>query len=269
MAHAGLEHGRGAARALHLDKLGVYMKATNIIREAVTRVTLLRQTAADSPGLARAISDIKQFQARRFAGTYFDLLHSERYRPAALFFLDELYSEKDYSDRDSQFARIAGTLERVFPQQVIQTAVSLAQLHRLTEELDLAMAQSWMTNVGMPEVARYVSAWRAVDRRPDRTRQLATVLDLGHELDRLTRTLGLRMMLKMMRGPASVAGLGSLQRFLESGFDTFAAMGHKGEGAKYFLDTVRARESGLIERLFDASAVACETEIAQVLGQAR
>lgn len=258
-----------ATRALHLDRLGVHMEATNIIRDAVMRVTLLRQTAADHPGLARAISDIKHFQARRFAGTYFDLLQSERFKPAALFFLEELYSEKDYSDRDSQFARIAGTLERLFPQQVVQTAVSLAQLHRLTEELDLAMAQHWMSNAEAPEVSRYAAAWRAVDRRPDRDRQLATVLEVGHELDRLTRAPGLRMMLKMMRGPANLAGLGSLQKFLESGFDTFAAMGRKGDGALYFLETVREREAGLINRLFDDSVVACETELSQILGQPR
>ena len=46
-------------------------------------------------------------------------------------------------------------------------------------------------------------------------------------------------------------------------------MGRKGAGAAYFLDTVRQREAGLIARLFSASAVACETEIAQTLGQAR
>jgi hypothetical protein len=245
------------------------MKATKIIRDSVTHVTLLRQTVADKPELVRALSDIKLFQARRFAGTYFDLLHSEQYRPAALFFLEELYGEKDYSERDFQFARIAAALERIFPQQVVQTAVSLAQLHRLTEELDLAMAQRWMTNPDTPEVARYVSAWRTVGRHSDRSTQLATVLDIGHELGRLTRTPGLRMMLKMMRGPASVAGMGSLQRFLESGFDTFAAMGRKGGGTDRFLATVLARESGLIDRLFDASAVACETELMQILGQPR
>ena len=63
--------------------------------------------------------------------------------------------------------------------------------------------------------------------------------------------------------------MGALQRFLEAGFDTFAAMGRQGAGAAYFLDTVRQRETTLIERLFSASAVACETEIAQTLGLAR
>jgi len=201
------------------------MNASEIIRDAVTHVTLLRETVAGKPGLASAVSAIKQFQARRFAGTYFDLLHSEQYKPAAVFFLQELYSEKDYSERDSQFARIAGALERLFPDEVVQTAVSLAQLHRLTEDLDLAMARIWMSNAEKPEVERYVKSWRSVGRRSDREIQLSTVLNVGHELDRLTRTRGLRIMLKMMRGPANLAGLGSLQQFLESGFDTFAEMG--------------------------------------------
>ncbi len=245
------------------------MKASKIIHDAVMHVTLLRETVAGEPKLAGAISAIKHFQARRFKGTYFDLLHSEQYKAVAVFFLQELYSEKDYSKRDSQFARIALALERLFPEQVVQTAVSLSQLHRLTEDLDLAMAQSWMSNSDKPEVVRYVHAWRSVGRRSDRNRQLSSVLSVGRELDRLTRTRGLRLMLKMMRGPSILAGLGSLQQFLESGFDTFSEMGRQGDGAHSFLDTVMARETSLINRLFDADLVACETEIAQLLGQPR
>ena len=245
------------------------MEATIIIRDAVARVALLRQSAADAPGLAQALSEIKQFQAKRFAATYADLLASPQYRPAVLFFLEELYSNKDYSQRDAQFARIAAGLERVFPAQVVQTAVSLAQLHRLTEELDLAMARCWLADSSRDEIARYVAAWRAVDRQADRDTQLTAVLCVGQELDHLTRTPGLRLTLKMMRGPARLMEMGALQRFLEAGFDTFVAMGRKGAGAAYFLDTVRQREAALIARLFSASAVACETEIAQTLGQAR
>lgn len=131
------------------------------------------------------------------------------------------------------------------------------------------MAQCWMTHGGSGEVARYIAAWRDVARRSDRNKQIETALQIGRELDRLTRTPGLRLLLKMMRRPANLAGLMSLQRFLESGFDTFAAMGRASDGTAYFLATVRARESALIDRLFDASAVACETEITQTLEQAR
>ena len=88
-------------------------------------------------------------------------------------------------------------------------------------------------------------------------------------MDRPDAHAGLRMMLKMMRGPAAAAGLGSLQRFLESGFDTFAAMAKSSGGAEGFLNTIEARESALIRMLFDGDLVACETELARTLGQAR
>ena len=237
------------------------MEAKKIIHDAFTHITLMRQTAVEKPGLMQAVAEIKSFQARRFKGTYFDLLQSDQYRAAALFFLEELYSDKDYSERDAQFVRMAGALERLFPQQVVQTAVSLAQLHRLTEELDRAMAEEWMANSDRPEVARYVLAWRRVGRRADRNRQLTTVMDIGNELSRLTRTPGLRQMLRMMRGPAKLARLGALQRFLESGFDTFAEMGRQTDRVKYFLDTVMEREADLIEQLFAANAVALETKL--------
>lgn len=245
------------------------MDAKDIIRSAVAGVSALRQTAAADPALAQAVTHIKRIQARRFAGSYADLLRSAQYRPAALFFLDELYSEKDFTLRDTQFARIAGALERMFPHQVVQTAVSMAQLHGLTEALDLAMAREWTLLGGADEASNYVKAWRAVGRRTDRQMQLAAVMDVGRELDRLTRTPGLRLTLKMMRGPANLAGLGALQRFLETGFDTFAAMGRHGQGTEFFLNSVMEREMTLLNRLFDADAVACETELADLLGQPR
>lgn len=244
------------------------MDATHIIRDSVTRVARLRDTAASTPGLAAAVSEVKRWQARRFSATYADLLHAAPYQAAARFFLEELYSERDYATRDAQFARIASALERLFPAPVVQTAVSLAQLHAQTEALDLAMAQHWLAQASLAGVPRYIAAWRAVGRRPERLAQLDTVLMVGHELDRLTRTPGLRLMLKMMRKPANVAGLGALQQFLELGFDTFAAMGRQGGGARYFLETVQARENQLFGLLFDAPIATCEAEIAHTLAQA-
>ena len=241
------------------------MDAAHMIRDAVTQVAQLRTLACSTPGLAQAVSEVKLLQARRFAGTYHDLLHAAHYRPAGLFFLEELYSDKDYARRDAQFARMAGPLDKIFPQSVVDTAVALAQLHRLTEQLDLATAQHWLAHPEAPEALRYVLAWRAVDRRVDRNQQLASVMTVGTELARLTRLPGLRLMLKMMRGPAHLAGIEDLQRFLELGFDTFSAMGRKANGTAYFLETVRSRESRLIDLLFDASPLQGEAELHSVL----
>jgi hypothetical protein len=236
------------------------MQAAQTIRNAVARVGTLRLQAQALPGLSAATLAVKKFQARRFAATYADLLASSEYAAATRFFLDELYSDKDYSQRDAQFARIAGALQRFFPDTVIATAVSLAELHALTEEMDFAMAVAWSKNPPATpgeNAAAYVQAWNTVGRTADRNRQLDVVLHVGAELDRLTRTPGLRMMLRMMRRPANAAGLGSLQRFLEAGFDTFAGMSGHGSRAKEFLSLIHVREAYWINQLFTDEAGPC------------
>lgn len=235
------------------------------IHEALQVVAQLRQQHASDPPLAQASAEVKRLQARRFQGTYADLLQSPRYKTAATFFLQELYSDKDYAERDQQFARIANTIARLFPQAVVNTAGALAEVHALTETLDDRMARGWLADraayPGSSECARYIRCWRRLEDAAARQRQLDLVLQLGHELDRLTRTLGLRTLLKMMRRPAAAAGLNALQHVLEVGFDAFAEMG----GADEFLKLVAQRESGWMNALFEDQAVTCETKLVHLL----
>ncbi len=237
------------------------MDAAQTIRNAVAQVSALRLEALGDAALAQGIATVKRFQAERFTRTYADVLTAGPYKGAARFFVDELYSGRDYTLRDAQFSRIAGALQTFFPKHVVATAVALAQLHALTEEIDHEMGRVWIGKTavdGTDETMRYMQVWCAVGRREDRLRQLANVLDVGRELDRLTRLPGLRLTLRMMRRPAQAAGLSSLQSFLETGFDTFAAMSGKGTGARDFLALIQTRESALIEALFsgDLRAVA-------------
>jgi hypothetical protein len=249
------------------------MDAAQTIREAVSRVEKLRVDASSNLALQAATVAVKSLQARRFAGTYADLLSTNEYGKATRFFLDDLYSDKDYSLRDAQFAKIAGGLQRLFPQQVIATAVSLAKLHILTEELDRQMAEAWMTvgtiDAGADDAALYVACWTAVNRESDRNLQLKMVLEIGDELDRLTRIAGLRLLLRMMRGPAMAARIGSLQAFLESGFDIFAHMSGKGSGAQAFLSTIRERESSWIKRLSSTNRSEAAVALGACLENAR
>jgi hypothetical protein len=188
-------------------------------------------------------------------------LQSPRYQTATRFFLHELYSDKDYAERDQQFGRIAGTIAKLFPQAVVDTAASLANVHALTERLDDAMAHQYValfaSQPAMGEIARYVACWRAVADTSARLEQLQVVLALGQSLNGLTRKPGLRTFLRMMRAPATAAGLGALQQFLESGFDAFQTM----HGADEFLKLISLRETEWIQRLFEDDLVACESRL--------
>lgn len=246
------------------------MDAAQTIRDCIADVTALRLHRTGDPALGAAVGSVKTLQARRFRGTYADLMGSPAFGPAARFFLEELYSDTDYTDRDLQFGRIAGTLQTMFPQPVVNTAVALAVLHAQTEGLDQDMGRAWLAHAdAASDAARYTAAWRTVGQRHARQQQLQRVLAMGTDLARLTRTPGLRMMLRMMRGPANAAGMGALQKFLEAGFDTFGQLARQRGGVEQFLATIEERERALMDQLFDADPVTCETQLARTLGQAR
>jgi hypothetical protein len=204
-----------------------------------------RNRRAADPALAARVQALKSYQQRRFAETYADLLANPRYASATRFFLHELYGPGDYRQRDAQFARVIPTLTRLFPEEVVDTVAKLARLHALSERLDTRLGEHLMSPDITP--AEYAIAWRACGEPAARQRQIDLTMAVGDSLDKLTRKPLLRHSLRLMRGPAQMAGLGALQNFLESGFDTFRAM----RGAGEFLATVKQREEALALALFN------------------
>ena len=226
--------------------------ATRIL-QSLAAVDVERRNRVATPALASDVAALKAWQQKRFARTHASLLAHPRFGRAANFFLNELYGPQDFTQRDAQFSRIVPALVRLFPADTVATVESLAAVHALSERLDTAMA----IHLGgeAPSRASYVRAWQATGEPAARARQIELVMSVGTALDRHTRSFVLRASLKAMRGPARAAGMGALQTFLEGGFDAFGAMG----GAKEFLATIHARETALIERLFDPAAVAAAT----------
>ena len=226
------------------------------ISDALAIVQNLRTQQLSYPALQNAVSAIKRLQCSRFQHTYADALIHPDWATPAQFFLNELYGSKDFSLRDAQFGRIAPAIQRFFPHSVVGVATALTQLHALTEQLDYAMAVS-LLKISTKSVSdaqarsNYVVAWREVGHHTARLDQLALVQSLGLELSKLTKTRGLRTMLRMMRGPAHTAGLHHLQDFLELGFDTFQVLQRSPSGSESFLELVNQRESDWIARLFN------------------
>lgn len=207
-----------------------------------------RRLRAAEPGLAAKVQALKRYQQQRFARTYADLLATPRYEQATRFFLQELYGPGDYTRRDAQFARVVPALNRLFPAEVVATVAKLARLHAISEHMDTQMARQ------LPEqrldAAAYIGAWQLCGEADQRQAQIDLTIAVGASLEQLTRKPLLRQALRMMRGPATAAGMSELQVFLETGFDTFRAM----RGAADFLQTVRRREEALAAALFGAEA---------------
>lgn len=196
------------------------------------------------PALGERVTRIKAYQHARFERTYADLLASPRYARAARFFLEDLYGPYDFTERDDQFGRVVPGLVRLFPEEVVSTVLALSQLHALSETLDTRMGRA--LDVAEVTAAGYARCWQQASTPAERERQIALTLEVGQALDRYTRNPLLRHSLRMMRGPARAVGLGALQSFLETGFDTFKEM----RGAGDFLETIARRERALAAVLF-------------------
>jgi len=210
----------------------------------------LRIEASAQPQRAARRQAVRAFQADRLARTHADLLGSERYQAAAEFFLSDLYGPKDLGARDAEIERVLPRMTNALPLAGLRALQSAAELDALSERLDAAMVDTLSAKLDATLAdADYAAAYRRVGDAADRSRQIDLIEAVGQTLDSLARKPGLATLLKMMRRPAQLAGLGELQSFLERGFTAFRSMRRADE----FLDTVTTRERALSRQLLNGA----------------
>ncbi|MGH8806474.1 MAG: FFLEELY motif protein [Noviherbaspirillum sp.] len=213
------------------------------LRRELEAVVAERRAAASAPAAHAARVALRHYQSQRMARTHADLLAAPASSTAARFFLRDLYGPEDLTRRDANLERIIPTMERVLPAAALATIAEAVALDALSEKLDGAMAHR------LGEVFTeddYIAAYRTLTARDDRERQLGYVESVGMSLCELVRIPLLGSTLAMMRGPAKLAKLGELQRFLERGFTAFKGMRQSRE----FVTTIVRREREIMERLY-------------------
>ena len=206
----------------------------------------LHETVKADLALETARQRLRAWQAVRLARTHADLLASPSMGPAATFFLTDLYGAKDLSRLDADVRRVVPTIKKVLPAAALETVADSLELEALSEHLDLAMVEVLGASLMMLDGAAYGRAYRKVDRRRDRERQIDLIEHLGHSLDRLVQQPLIGAALSMMRRPAHFAGFGELHDFLQRGYEVFRKMG----GADEFLSVIIERERKLMQALF-------------------
>ena len=211
---------------------------------------LLKELRGRSDSKPARIAEVKRWQARRLAATYADVSGEARYEAATRFFLDDLYGPKDFSRRDQAMLRIVPVMSRLLPASAVETAAMAVELDALSEDLDQRLAARLGTRT--LDARSYAEAYRTSATRAERERQVALIDAVGHRLDSLVKKPLLGRTLQLMRQPARMAGLSDLQDFLERGFEAFRLM----QGADYFLELVRTRETDILNRLFSGEALA-------------
>lgn len=218
----------------------------------LNRVASLREQMRNHPEDQQDRDRLRQWQADRLGHTHRDLLESERYGPAAEFFLTDLYGPGDCARRDADVMRVMPTAERLLPESGLKVLAQAIELDALSEELDYLMVVALRRSgaIGRLTAAAYALAYREVGEPERRAHQITLVTELGMTLDRLARKPFLGTTLKLVSGPAHLAGLGELFSFVERGYRVCHQMGRANE----FLETIASRETAIMTALFDGDA---------------
>ncbi len=202
--------------------------------------------------LAPELALLRTWQANRLAQTYQDLLNSKRYRPAALFFLSDIYAARDFSQRNADIERFYEGVSRVLPERAVSILGDAVELYQLSDRLDLDMARVLTSDLGATEAItpeQYTEAYRILDNYDDRLRQIQLVSQIGTGVDKLVQIPFVGVSLRVAHTPAVLAGWSELQGFLERGYSAFKHM----KGAQGFIGTVEQRETRILDAIFAGS----------------
>jgi hypothetical protein len=223
--------------------------AAERVRQNLVRAQNVRAEADADPVQAKRRRRLKIWQVERLTRTYADMVSHPRHGPPSEFFRTDLYGPKEVSQRDRDIERVYPTMVRLLPASALDVVATAFEVDALSEELDHDLAVILWEELKCEDQindAIYAEGYRRSGKKTERERQIALVLRLGWDLDKLIRTPFLYTSLKLMRAPAKMAGLGELQSFLERGFTAFRGMG----GADEFLAIIKKRETIILEKIF-------------------
>ena len=194
------------------------------------------------------LAPLQRWQAARLERGFVDFLAEPHTAPAARFFLDDLYGDRDVTARDRDVERVLPLMRKLLPSHLIETAADAIELAWLSHAFDLRLVAVLERSLSRGEAIDeriYASAYREVGKPHLRAHQIELVLRVGATLDHAVHKPWIPRLLRASRLPAKLAGLGELQGFLERGFAAFKAL----DGADAFLGEIARRELEVSRRL--------------------
>lgn len=218
----------------HIDNIVAYLSSSAELYEQVQQ-----------NGLAEQLIALRQWQCKRLLHSHSDMYQMPKYQRAIQFFVDELYGPKDFSQRDKDIEKVVPKMKKWLPEEALESLAVAIHLNALSQELDVAM----LHQLDGKAITRdsYAAAYIACDNQADRALQIDYIEQLGLDLSEVVKLPGIGFILKMARTPAKMAGLSTLQEFLEDGFAAFKKLGD----VKEFIVPVVNKEREIMQQLFD------------------
>lgn len=220
-------------------------QAARKFRDSIAKSNELHREYLGDAGLLESYDRFTRWQVDYMLSFFDDLVAANGYTDAVDFIVSDL-AGVGISERDREIERAAGVIVVTLPVHPLETAAAAVELNSDSLEINLAIWRALLVDGELPaEITEkaYVAACRRASSYDECMDLVHLAGELGKTLKTLVRIPLIGGLLRTMRAPAHAAGFGSLQEFLETGFNTFRDIPD--------IDRFLEQLVGRLERVFD------------------
>ena len=224
------------------------MSAAAQLREYTDRSNAIHQEYLGDPEVLQRYERFVTWQLEYMLPFYEDLRTTADRAAAVDFFVSDL-TGINISVRDQEFAKVVPVMSRMLPAKALNVVATAMKLNARVLGINLSICRELYAEIAFDTKitpASYCSACRRASRLEECLELVHLTAEIGRSLDDVIRIPMMGLMLRAMRTPARLAGIGVLQIFLETGYKTFNAL----EDVDRFLDDMTVRMTEVFTRIF-------------------
>ena len=195
------------------------------------------------------MSCCRDWQSKRLANTYADLLSTAQYKSLGHFFLEDIYAARDFEKRDRSAEQFYEMLSHYLPASMLWLLADTIHLNRLSNQLDHSLLQALVDRLGVTDsltAEQYAEAYRLCDNFAARKEQIGLLVRILSEVAVGMRNPVVGITLKLARWPAQRSGWFDLYDFLARGYQSCRPV----RDFPTFIQTVEQRETRLLESIY-------------------
>ena len=226
------------------------MSAAAQLREYTDRSNAIHQEYLGDPEVLQRYERFVTWQVEYMLPFYEDLRTTAGRAAAVDFFVSDL-TGINISERDQEFAKVVPVMSRMLPAKALNVVATAMQLNARVLGINLSICRELYAEIAFDTKitqASYCSACRRASRLEECLELVHLTAEIGRSLDDVIRIPMMGLMLRAMRTPARLAGIGVLQVFLETGYKTFNAL----QDIDQFLDDMTVRMTYVFTQVFSA-----------------
>ena len=191
---------------------------------------------------------LQDFQVRRLKRDFRDLRLSPEYGPFTEFFATEIYSAKDFTERNESFRKLTSQFRGVLGEEIYTGLVRLLDLHSLTDQLDDRITEHLIA-AGTPTnftEAQYEKAYKELDNYDERMSQIRMILDSLRFTHHVSQMTFIGVVLKSAKVAAGMFTKDRTIGMLEHAYSTLRGI----KNIEYLVDQVQTREVSRLDRIY-------------------